>query len=198
MDFSERAVADSRDRDAWLAARPDKIGASDAAKYAKLVSAPLYARDKIHNPFNGNAYTRHGNDREVGMLAHFRFPQNTIMYRSAGNARHVATPDGIIDVGGEVVLAQCKTAVKPLPAKIPPAYQRQMWWEQYVMGASRTLLIWEHHDGFQPVSMEPVGVWFYRDDDAIATLIQIADIVLGGLDAAARFKSEMQMEGTNR
>lgn len=190
MDFSSRVLADARDRPSWLAAREGKIGGSDAASFAKLESAPLYLRAKLHNPFAGNAYTAHGNEREARMLAHFRIPQNTLLYRSEGNPRHVATPDGIAErADGEVILAQCKTSEKPIPPaeKIPPAYRRQMWWEQYVMGVERTLLVWEQHRGFRPVTMEPQYVWFYRDDAEISKLIAISDLVLAGMDAAEEF-----------
>lgn len=191
-DIMRRVLADARDRPAWLAAREGRIGGSDAASFAKKESAPLYLRAKLHNPFTGNAYTAHGNDREARMLAHFRIPQNTLLFHHPTNPRHVATPDGIIaGDDGPVALAQCKTSTKPLPANIPPAYLRQMWWEQYVLGFDRTLLVWEWHRDFHPVEPEPRAVWVYRDDDRIALLVAIADYVLDGMDAAERFRNEM-------
>lgn len=190
-DLRLRIVADSADRPDWLQKREGKVGASDAASYSKEESAPLYLRSKLHSSFAGNAYTAHGNDRERKMLAHYGIPQNTFMFASAGNPRHVATPDGIVLTDDEIILAQCKTSVHNL-TRIPPAYQRQMWWEQYVMGAERTLLIWEHHNDFSPAGMEPESVWFMRSDPDIEKLIRIANYVLDGMDAAEAFAREMK------
>lgn len=193
VDIMSRVLADARDRPAWLRARIGKIGGSDAASFAKLESAPLYLRAKLHSPFRGNIYTAHGHAREEQILARYRIPQNTYLFHHPDHPRHVATPDGIVVEGSRVILAQVKTSEKPIPAadRIPPAYRRQMWWEQWVMGADRTLLIWERHTDFQPVDMEPAAVWFDRDDDEIEKLVTIADYVLEGMDAAERFANEM-------
>lgn len=188
-----RQLADSRDRVAWAKARANRIGASDVAKYAKVGSAHLYLRAKLFAPFTGNSYTNHGNDREPVILNAFHIEQNHTLFHAAGNDRHVATPDGIVLGGdGTFILAQCKTSSSPI-VKIKPEYQRQMWWEQYVMGTDRTLFVWEEHDGFEPVNMEPESMWFYRDDEKLADLIIIADLVLAGMDAAKQFETEMGM-----
>lgn len=207
-----RGVADIRDRVAWAKARAPMIGASDAAKFSKVESAHLYLKAKLYAPFSGNGYTAHGNAREPFMLAAYNIEQNFTLFHSADNPRHGATPDGIkLGGDGTFVLAQAKTTlvktktlrtgeVVEVPAftnargerAIPPDYQRQMWWEQYVMGTDRTLFIWEAHRDGQPVDMEPESVWFHRDDNEIHKLITIADIVLEGMDAAAEFEREMQ------
>ena len=186
-----RQLADSRDRVAWAKARSGGIGASDAASYAKVVSAPLYLRSKLFSPFGGNTYTSHGNEREPVILAQYHVEQNHTLFHSAGNPRHMATPDGIVLGGdGAFFLVQCKTSSSPI-IKISPTYQRQMLWEQYVMGAQSTLFVWEEHNGFEPVDMEPQSMWFQRDDARIADLIIIADIVLAGMDGAQLFEQEM-------
>lgn len=186
-----RQLADSRDRVSWAKARSGGIGASDAASYAKVVSAPLYLRSKLFNPFGGNTYTSHGNEREPLILAQYHVEQNHTLFHSAGNPRHMATPDGIVlGANGAFFLVQCKTSSSPI-TKISPTYQRQMLWEQYVMGAQSTLFIWEEHDRFKPVNMEPQSLWFQRDDARIADLITIADIVLAGMDGAKQFEQEM-------
>jgi hypothetical protein len=207
-----RQVADSRDRVGWAKARSGAIGGSDAAGFAKLDSAHLYQRAKQYNPFTGNAYTAHGNDREPSILAALHVEQNFTLFRSAGNDRHVATPDGIkLGDPGDFFLVQAKTVQtktkllktgERVPVEaftnakgervIPPAYQRQVQWEQYVCGADRTLFVWEEHDNGQPLTMEPESVWIYRDDEQIRTLITIADIVLAGIDAGAAFTKEME------
>ena len=189
LPYLDRAVADSRDRAAWLAAREPGIGASDAAKFANIDSAPGYLRSKLHSGFGGNAATRHGTSREAGMLAHYRIPQNFTLFHAEGNPRHLATPDGIVVSGmtGEVVLAECKTMNKPF-RNISPAYWRQCQWQMYVMGAERVLFIYEVHEEFRPVAPEPESIWLARDDEQIATLITIADRVLEGMDLARAFR----------
>jgi hypothetical protein len=180
-----RGLADSRDRVEWAKARAPRIGASDAAGFAKLESTSRYVASKLFNPFEGNFYTRHGNEREPVMLAAYGLEQNFTLFRSAENDLHVATPDSIkLGVDGAILLAQAKTSVKPL-WKIPPAYQRQMWWEHYVMGTDRTLFIWEEHKDGQPVEMEPRAQLFYRNDEKIAELIVIANRVLEAMAEAA-------------
>lgn len=197
MNHLDRMLVDGTNRDEWLAARVGKIGGSDAASFSKIESAHLYIRSKLYSPFNGNAYTAHGNDRERAMLAAYGIQQNRALFRSELNERHVCTPDGVIlGADGAIALAQCKTSNSPMPRTIPRAYLRQMWWEQYVMGADRTLLIWEHHEGFSPVDMEPESRVITRDDDEIERLVTIANIVLGGMDAAERFRNELGESNT--
>ena len=196
----DRVLADARNRDDWLAKRIGRIGASDAAGFAKIESAPLYLRAKLHNRFLGNAYTVHGNGREARMLEHFGWTQNTLMFHHPENERHVATPDAVIHMGlgyREPGLAQCKTSLHPAPRpdRIPVRYKRQMWWEQYVMGAEWTALVWEQHVDFRPVSMEPSVLWFERNDAEIDKLIEIADYVLRGMDDAEQFAKEMKERG---
>lgn len=187
-----RGVADIRDKVTWAKRRSNKIGASDAARYAKIESWPLYLKGKLYQPFQGNSYTQHGNEREPVILNQFHVLQNSIMFESADDPRHVATPDGIVIGATELLLVQVKTTMKPL-WKIPPTYQRQMWWEQYVMGTDRTVFAWEllDRDG-KPSSMEPESDVFYRDDEQISKLITIANLVLAGMDSAAQFRNEME------
>lgn len=191
---ADRAIADQRDRPTWLKARSRSIGGSDAANFAKLTSAPRYLASKLHDPFDGNRYTIHGNDREKHMLAAYGFEQNTMLFHAPTGERHshrhVATPDGFrLRRDGRLVLAQCKTTNHPFKT-IPPKYLRQCWWEQYVLGVERTLFIWELHVDFRPVSFEPESIWIDRDDSKIRDLIQIATIVLDGMDAASEFTRE--------
>lgn len=192
-ELQARILADSRDRPSWMDARVGRIGGSDAASYAKVASAPLYLKAKLNESFDGNAYTTHGNDRERAILARFGLEQNTMLFRSESNPRHVCTPDSIVVNAetGEITLVQVKTSSKPIN-RIVPTYQRQMWWEQYVMGSRRTLFVWEQHESFQPLNMEPESMWHERDDSQIETLITIADLVLAGMDSAAQFRKEIQ------
>jgi hypothetical protein len=114
------------------------------------------------------------------------------MFRASENPRHLATPDGIkVGADGSLLLVQCKTTAKPFRT-IPLAYFRQVWWEQYVLGAERTLFVWEVHDGFRPVAPEPESRFIDRDDTEIAKLVKIADAVLGILDRGDRARNEME------
>lgn len=207
-----RGLADSRDRVAWAKARAPLMGASDVAKFAKIESWPLYMRSKLYEPFRGNAYTQHGNEREPVILSAFGLKQNFTLYRSAGNPLHGATPDALVLGGdGSLILAQVKTVLQktktlpsgevvPIPpftnAKgffhLPPEYFRQMQWEMYVMGADASLFIYEEHVDGVPTEMEPQSHWVYRDQQEIDKLIIIADLVLAGMAAASKFKREME------
>lgn len=191
-DYRSRIVADIRDRVGWAKVRSRGIGASDAAKFSKIESAPLYARDKLYSPFDGNRYTSHGHEREPLMLAAFHTEQNFAMFRASENPRHLATPDGI-KVGGDgsLLLVQCKTTSKPFRT-IPLGYLRQVWWEQYVLGAERTLFVWEVHDGFRPIAAEPESRIIDRDEEQIQRMIRIGDAVLGILDRGDAARKEME------
>lgn len=203
-----RQLADSRDKVGWAKARSRAIGASDAASFAKVESAHTYLRAKLYDPFTGNKYTGHGNDREPVILEAMHTEQNFTLFGSAGNDRHVATPDAIRTTAtGELFLLQVKTTLQKrnrvgdvVPPftnaagefHLPPAYFRQMQWEMYVVGAERSLFVWEEHVDGRPTTMEPESEWIYRDDDEIAKLITIADLVLAGMDAGTRFARELE------
>ena len=49
-----------------------------------------------------------------------------------------------------------------------------MWWQQHVLGAERTLVVWEEHDGFVPVGDEPRCAWVDRDEREITQLVRLA------------------------
>jgi hypothetical protein len=78
---------------------------------------------------------------------------------------------------GELLLAEIKTTSKPWRS-IPRSYLRQVWWQQYVLGADRTLIVWEEHRDFVPVHPEPQCRWVERDEDQIAILVSLADQLL--------------------
>ena len=182
-----RVVADSTDRAAWLRARSQGITATDAAKLATKKSVPNAALDKLHGTgFSGNTFTDHGRTREPEIAAWVRtnygIEPNTTLFHAAGQPRHLATPDGLVmAAGGELRLAEIKTTSKPWRS-IPRAYLRQVWWQQYVLGAERTLLVWEQHRDFVPINAEPEFRWIDRDEDQIAILIGFADELLAILE----------------
>ena len=50
-----------------------------------------------------------------------------------------------------------------------------------MLGAERTLVVWEQHDDFIPIRDEPEYRWVDRDDDQIAILVRLADELIAEL-----------------
>jgi hypothetical protein len=163
----DRIVARSEDRVAWLSG----VRAIQSVVFEKLLGGG----------FGGNAYTDYGREREPHIARWVQqqhgIAGNTALFRSRQEPRHMATPDGVALVNGEVVLAEIKTTNKPWRS-IPRSYLRQVWWQQYVVGAERTLLVWEQHADFVPVGVEPECRWIERDDNQIHVLVGLANRVL--------------------
>ncbi|MGF3055924.1 YqaJ viral recombinase family protein [Microbacterium sp. YY-01] len=179
-ELAARIVADSRDRAAWLRARSRGITATDVAGLSTPASISRAADSKLgHGPrFSGNAYTDHGRRREPEIAAwvettHGILPSSSL-FRAEIEHRHLATPDGVcVDDQGRVLLAEIKTTNRSWRT-IPRNYLRQVWWQQHVLGAERTLFVWEEHDNFRPVHDEPQSVWIDRDDREITRLVRLA------------------------
>jgi hypothetical protein len=190
-DHTARIVADASDRVGWLRARAAGITATDVARLASLRGVEAVVADKRYGSrFSGNAYTEHGKEREPVIASwvagtHGILPSSAL-FHAATNRAHLATPDGVgHDSAGRLVLAEIKTTASSW-RRPPMHYMRQMWWQQYVLGADRTLFVWERHDDFVPVADEPECRWIDRDDDAIRGLIVFADMVLDRLRADRR------------
>lgn len=186
-ELNQRIVADSRNRVEWLRARSRGITATDVAALSTPRSIVAAAEAKLFGTgFSGNAFTDHGRNREPviadWMQQNHGIAASTALFRSSTDRRHLATPDGLIDDGRQVVLAEIKTTNKPWRA-IPKPYLRQIWWQQYVIGAERTLLVWEEHRDFVPVASEPRCCWIERDEAEIERL----------LDLAARLVAELRV-----
>lgn len=179
-DLQARIVADSRDRVAWLRARSRGITATDVANLSGEASIIRAADAKLGHGarFGGNAYTDHGRRREPEIAAwvagtHGINPSSAL-FRAEVEHRHLATPDGVTaDADGRVLLAEIKTTNKSWRT-IPRTYMRQVWWQQHVLGAERTLFVWEEHQDFRPVHDEPKCVWIDRDEREINTLVGLA------------------------
>lgn len=188
-----RKVADSQDRDAWLEARNNGVTASDAGSLAKESSLDTVFKGKFYTDFTGNAATNWGLEREPFMLEWAGFPQNTLLFHSAEERRFMATPDGfrMSEDGSSLVLAQVKTSSKPLAEKTPIGYFRQIQWEMFVTGATENWLIWEHHENFVPVNIEPEVRIIKRDEDVINQIKTLAYLLLEKLDAGKSFEREM-------
>ena len=190
-----RIVADASDRVAWLRARSQGVTATDAAKLASRTSVRSAAWDKLHGAprsFGGSRFTDHGRTREPVIADWVRrvhgIEPSTLLFHAASDRRHLATPDGLrVAADGTPELCEIKTTSRPWRG-IPRVYLRQVWWQQYVLGAERTLVVWEQHQDFVPVAAEPRCRWVDRDDDQIAILVSLANELLVALrpDDAAR------------
>jgi len=178
----QRVVADAGDRVAWLRARSRGITATDAALLTSDAGIASVVRRKIEGDgFRGNAFTDHGRAREAAIAAWTQrehgIDPSTLLFHAATDRRHLATPDGLRIQQGRIELAEYKTTSKPWRS-VPRSYLRQVWWQQYVLGAERTLVVWEEHHNFVPVAAEPRWCWIDRDEDEIAALVYRADEVL--------------------
>lgn len=182
MPHRDRILAHADDRVAWLRARSQGVTATEAARLSSERALQSVYRDKmLGTGFWGNAYTEHGRAREPVIArwvhAEHGIPASNALFHAAGERRHLATPDGVADRGGRLELAEIKTTSRPWRT-IPRSYLRQVWWQQYVLGAERTLVVWEEHDGFVPVDAEPRCRWVDRDDNEIHVLVGFANRLL--------------------
>ena len=180
---TERILADSNDRVAWLRARSTGVTATDVARLSSTKSLQAVALDKLLGTgFGGNAYTDHGLAREPEIARWVRaqhgIEPSSALFHADGERAHLATPDGVGHVNGALVLAEIKTTSTSWRS-IPRSYLRQVWWQQYVLGAERTLLVWEQHVDFVPVDADPQCRWIDRDDNEIHVLVGLANQLLG-------------------
>lgn len=185
-----RIVTDGTDRAAWMRARARGITATDVAKLSTPRSIDTAAWQKLHGSgFSGNAFTDHGKAREPVIAAwvlreHGIEPSQALFHASA-DTRHLATPDGLVlRESGHLELAEIKTTNKPWRT-IPRNYLRQIWWQQYVLGAERTLMVWERHENFVPLG-DPQFRWVDRDDAEIEKLVGLAGQLIDTLIARSR------------
>lgn len=178
-ELAARIVADSRDRVAWIRARSRGITATDVAQLTSEKSIGRAADAKLTGSgFTGNAFTEHGRRREpeiaAWVAATHGIRPSSALFHAVIEKRHLATPDGVaVDDAGRVLLAEIKTTNKSWRS-IPRNYLRQVWWQQHVLGAERTLVVWEEHDGFVPVGDEPRCAWVDRDEREIRKLVNLA------------------------
>lgn len=181
-DHRDRIVARSSDRVAWLRARARGVTATDVARLSsERALEPLAMEKLLGSGFGGNAYTDHGRAREPEIArwvsATHGIRASDTLFHAHEQPLHLATPDGIGTVQGALVLSEIKTTNKEWKS-IPRSYLRQVWWQQYVLGAERTLVVWEQHDDFIPMYTEPTCRWVERDDNEIHVLVGLADRLL--------------------
>jgi hypothetical protein len=185
-ELAARIVADSRDRVAWVRARSRGITATDVATLTSANAIPRAADAKLMGSgFSGNAYTAHGRQREPEIArwvagTHGILPSSAL-FHAVVEKRHLATPDGVaVDADGRITLAEIKTTNKSWRS-VPRSYLRQVWWQQHVLGAERTLVAWEEHHAFVPVGDEPRCVWIDRDEREIDKLVRLATALIDEL-----------------
>lgn len=187
LSFRDRIVADGTNRVEWLRARARGITATDVAKLSTPKSIDSAAWAKLHGTgFSGNAYTEHGKAREPEIASwvsmEFGIDSSQALFHSERDLRHLATPDGVAErEGGALELAEIKTTNKEWRS-VPRQYLRQIWWQQHVLGAERTLLVWEQHENFVPLGT-PNYRWIDRDEVEIAKLVGLAHKLIDTLIA---------------
>ncbi len=192
-DHRNRVVASSDDRVAWLRARSRGVTATDVARLSSARALEAVAREKLGGTgFGGNAFTDHGRAREPEIarwvLARHGIAPSSNLYHAHGQPLHLATPDGLSARETGVVLCEIKTTSHAWRS-IPRSYLRQVWWQQYVLGADRTLVVWEQHDDFVPVAAEPEVRWVERDDNEIHVLVGLANRLLDLMSSPAAASS---------
>jgi hypothetical protein len=185
--YLKRVVTDGSDRAAWLRARARGITATDVAKLSTSRSIHTAAHEKLHRSrFLGNIYTEHGKTREpeiaAWVLQEYGISPSQALFHAEADLRHLATPDGLaLRQHGAIELAEIKTTNKEWRT-IPRNYLRQVWWQQYVLGAERTLMVWERHENFVPVG-DPECRWIERDETEIERLVKLAGQLIDELIA---------------
>lgn len=205
VELRGRALGSSIYRDAWLAARRTVITATEAKVFltGSVGDKHTIIREKVsgESSFKGNKYTENGNRREPHIIDWLSTTDGWedcgILYHSADNARHAATPDAIrITFDEAIELAEIKTSkndVSPGSEHFDRAgYYLQMQWQMWCTGASRVLYVWEQHNddwsrwpeiGPEPLG-EPLTQWIERDENVIRKLRRAADTWLVKLDEA--------------
>jgi hypothetical protein len=188
-------MADSNDRTAWLAARRTGVTATDVARIASGKRNEVM-REKLSTTESSfdNKYMKWGRDREAFIAAILEertgVSHNVVLFRSEANARHLATPDGVGTVDGQVVYtSEIKTSKHNLhpdsDAFKKSGYYDQIQWAMYVIGATSCAFAWEqHHDDWNPdPTPYPLEVvWIQRDQLRIVELVLMADQFLYELD----------------
>jgi hypothetical protein len=203
MNLFERALVDkNHDEEKWLEERRKGVTATEVSKLAKGTPSArrliLQEKRTGEYSFKGNKYTDWGLERELALVslieAEYGFEGSDILFFSASNSRHLATPDAV-HLSDEVLIAEIKTSkydLNPTESHFQKStYMDQMQWQMYVCDAQRCLFAWEQHDDnwvedeFGVPRPEPIyqnQTWIERDDARIAELIVIADEFLAEMD----------------
>lgn len=196
LPYTDRILGDSKDRESWLVAREPLIGASDAAKLARMSSIETYLAAKLkRSTFTGNAFTESGNLWEPIMLAWAGIPQNTLLIHSEPHPGLAATPDGLLVKPEGIVLAEVKAKHDRIVYGPTPGEFRQVAFQQYCIGPEvlYTDFIWAEIVNGEMRTEVPKSLRIYPADvaDVLAGTLQIAIELSARLTAALEFKREM-------
>lgn len=185
-------IAFAEDRTRWLELRREGVTATDVADIPAKGLTPaalrrILADKRGHGSGYRSAAMDHGLKREPAIAAwveresrHGAFGSGHLrpssgLYAHREHSWRLATPDGMSAVWqSHRELVEIKTTSTAW-SSIPKSYLRQVWWAQHVLGAARTLVVWERHEDGVPVDLEPSWAWVDRDDDEIAVLIPLAN-----------------------
>lgn len=192
-------LASSEDRDAWLEARRKGITATEVAKLAagRASDRRSIKQQKITGSsvdLSGNKFIDWGNARESVIAewieSKFDIKPNSNAFAKFDNERHIATPDGIsATFDDDLTISEIKTTMKDLtPGTVEfdqSNYYDQMQWQMHVMGATRTLFVFEQHNNIwkpTPQPFEPKHFWITRNDERIERLVSVAEKFLAELE----------------
>lgn len=197
-----RTLADSANRDSWLAVHEKVIGSSTAGHFAKASSAETYVRQILEpRTFEGNEATRSGHRWEPTLLDAVGATPNSLFVHSIDNTRFATTVDGTIPIGDAFAIAEAKAKHNQAfdftePRKVPTPYEiRQVAWHLLcIPEAVHAVWVWGElvRDVAAPGGWRlrrPVqSVIFRRDDPLIVAatelIVPIAHTVIRLLDAA--------------
>lgn len=189
----DRILADSNDRESWLALHGagKVIGSSTAGKFAKPGSVETYVRQILApRTFSGNETTQSGHRWEPLMLAFVGAEPNTLFVHHPDNRRYAATVDGTRRAWiVETKAKHNKVITAPTPYEI-----RQLAWQMHCIpemdGADWVWveLVRDSTTGEWVMRRDPQTLTFDRDHPQIVAatrlIVPIAEQVLAALDAA--------------
>ncbi|GLU91312.1 hypothetical protein [Agromyces sp. NBRC 114283] len=187
-----RTLADSADRESWLAVHGRVIGSSTAGKFAKPGSVETYVRQILEpRTFRGNAATESGNRWEPMLLAWAGADPNSLLIHHPDNERFGATVDGTRRVGARLGITETKTKHNRIVTGPTPYEIRQLAWQLYcIPEAEFADWVWGElveQGGEWVLRRDPQALVFYRDHPQIVAatslIVPIAHDVVAALDA---------------
>lgn len=199
MTILDRVVADSTDRDSWMRYRHDRIGASDAAKFAKATSVESYIAEKLApREFHGNTFTESGNRWEPMLCAFAGIPNSTLMIEHPDESGFIATPDGLLETERGLVMAECKTKHNKIVTGPDAREWRQLAWQFFVIPESVEIrFIWGMIVDDELRGGEPSVLTITRDNPKIVAatelIVPIATRVLASIRAAREIEKELEI-----
>lgn len=196
-----RTVADSANRDSWLAQHDRVIGSSTAGKFARAGSVETYVRQILApRTFSGNETTANGHRWEPVLLAWAGAEPNSLLVHHPDEPRFAATVDGTIATAKGFGVCETKTKHNKVVSGPTPYEIRQLAWQLYCLPeAELAHWVWgevvrdpTEPDGWR-LRRDPQTLVFHRDDPQIVAatnlIVPIAHDVLAALEAARLIES---------